>query len=160
MKSVDKREGSGSHNWGTYEDDIKADQDQVNTSTDETGQTTGMTLMINIKKSICIWPYDFISIKEGEPIFNSISHFADTPANDAAKTEATNGVAEKEEVREPEEITYTLDEWKAQQGEKKELKFNTRKAGEGDDLDPKWKKTYAYKKEKESHEDDDEEVRS
>ena len=50
MKSVDKREGSGSHNWGTYEDDIKADQDQVNTSTDETGQTTGMTLMINIKK--------------------------------------------------------------------------------------------------------------
>ena len=54
MKSVDKREGSGSHNWGTYEDDIKADQDQVNTSTDETGQTTGMTLMINIKKSICI----------------------------------------------------------------------------------------------------------
>ena len=57
MKSVDKREGSGSHNWGTYEDDIKADQDQVNTSTDETGQTTGMTLMINIKKSICIWPF-------------------------------------------------------------------------------------------------------
>merc|ERR1711981_413766 len=92
VKAVDKREGSGSHNWGTYEDDIKADQDQVNTSTDETGQTT------------------------------------DTPANDAAKTEATNGVAEKEEVREPEEITYTLDEWKAQQGEKKELKFNTRKA--------------------------------
>ena len=99
-------------------------------------------------------------MKVGEPIFNYISRFVDTPANDAAKTEATNGVAEKEEVREPEEITYTLDEWKAQQGEKKELKFNTRKAGEGDDLDPKWKKTYAYKKEKESHEDDDEEVRS
>ena len=52
MKSVDKREGSGSHNWGTYEDDIKADQDQVNTSTDETGQTTGMSLTINIKKSL------------------------------------------------------------------------------------------------------------
>ena len=41
VKSVDKREGSGSHNWGTYEDDIKAEQDQANTSTDETGQTTG-----------------------------------------------------------------------------------------------------------------------
>ena len=52
MKSVDKREGSGSHNWGTYEDDIKADQDQVNTSTDETGQTTGMMSTINIKNSI------------------------------------------------------------------------------------------------------------
>ena len=51
MKSVDKREGSGSHNWGTYEDDIKADQDHANTSTDETGQTTGMRATIAIKKS-------------------------------------------------------------------------------------------------------------
>ena len=41
VKSVDKREGSGSHNWGTYEDDIKADQDQANTSTDENGQPIG-----------------------------------------------------------------------------------------------------------------------
>ena len=118
-------------------------------------QVWGRQLILrNLKKS------GYISTKVQDPISNFISHFADTPANDAAKTEATNGVAEKEEVREPEEITYTLDEWKAQQGEKKELKFNTRKAGEGDDLDPKWKKTYAYKKEKESHEDDDEEVRS
>ena len=58
MKSVDKREGSGSHNWGTYEDDIKADQDQVNTSTDETGQTTGMRSTINIKHYISVWIYD------------------------------------------------------------------------------------------------------
>ena len=41
VKSVDKRDGSGSHNWGTYEDDIKAEQDQANTSTDENGQPTG-----------------------------------------------------------------------------------------------------------------------
>merc|ERR1711944_293547 len=79
------------------------------------------------------------------------------PANDAAKSDekATNGVAEKEVEREPEEITFTLDEWKAQQGKKEETKFNLRKAGEGSDLDPKWKKTYAYKKEKETHEDDE-----
>merc|ERR1711981_1362767 len=123
VKSVDKREGSGSHNWGTYEDDIKAEQDQANTSTAETGQTT------------------------------------DAPATDAAKSEdkTTNGVNEKEEEREKEEVTYTLDEWKAQQGEKQGQKFNTRKAGEGDDLDPKWKKTYAYKKEKETHDEEDEE---
>lgn len=63
MKSVDKREGSGSHNWGTYEDDIKADQDQVNTSTDETGQTTGMKSTINIKHSI------FHIIKSGGAYF-------------------------------------------------------------------------------------------
>ena len=42
VKSIDKREGSGSHNWGTYEDDIKAEQDQANTSTDDAaGQATG-----------------------------------------------------------------------------------------------------------------------
>merc|ERR1712203_772545 len=113
VKSVDKRDGSGSHNWGTYEDDIKAEQDQANTSTDENGQ-----------------PID--------------------PANDAAKSDdkATNGVAEREIEREPEEITYTLDEWKAQQAKKDETKFNLRKAGEGSDPDPKWKKTYAYKKKK------------
>jgi plasminogen activator inhibitor 1 RNA-binding protein len=35
VKSVDKREGGGSHNWGTYEDEIKADEDKANTSTDE-----------------------------------------------------------------------------------------------------------------------------
>ena len=82
------------------------------------------------------------------------------PANDAAKSDdkATNGVAEREVERELEEITYTLDEWKAQQGKKEETKFNLRKAGEGSDLDPKWKKTYAYKKEKETHDEEDEEV--
>ena len=86
--------------------------------------------------------------------------FLDAPANDAAKSEdkTTNGVAEKEVEREPEEITFTLDEWKAQQGKKEETKFNLRKAGEGSDLDPKWKKTYAYKKEKEMHDEEDEEV--
>ena len=41
VKAVDKRVGSGSHNWGTYEDDMKAEQDQANTSTDDAGQTTG-----------------------------------------------------------------------------------------------------------------------
>ena len=44
VKSVDKRDGSGSHNWGTYEDDMKAEQDQANTSTDDAGQTTGKNI--------------------------------------------------------------------------------------------------------------------
>ena len=53
----------------------------------------------------------------------------------------------------------TLDEYKAQQQAKKDQpKFNLRKAGEGSDFDPKWKKTYAYKKEKETHEDDEDDV--
>ena len=60
--------------------------------------------------------------------------------------------------QEEEPVTLTLDEWKAQNsGKKNQPKFNTRKAGEGSDIDPKWKKTYAYKKEKETNSDDEEE---
>ena len=29
VKSVEKREGGGAHNWGTFEDDIKAEDDKV-----------------------------------------------------------------------------------------------------------------------------------
>ena len=36
-------------------------------------------------------------------------------------------------------------------------KFNLRKAGEGSDVDPKWKKATIYKKENEQEEDDEEE---
>ena len=31
---MDKREGGGSHNWGTFEDEIKAEEDKVNVSND------------------------------------------------------------------------------------------------------------------------------
>lgn len=75
---------------------------------------------------------------------------------DAAVNEAeeTKKAMEEEEAK-----TMTLDEWKAQQQiEADKPKFNLRKAGEGSDLDPKWKKTYAYKKEKETHDDEDEDV--
>ena len=34
VKPVDKKEGSGSHNWGTYEDEMKAEEDKANISTD------------------------------------------------------------------------------------------------------------------------------
>ncbi len=53
-----------------------------------------------------------------------------------------------------------MDFFKILQGERSGPTFNLRKAGEGSEIDPKWKKTYAYKKEKESHEDDDDEVSS
>ena len=52
----------------------------------------------------------------------------------------------------------TLDEYKKQLGERSGPKFNLRKAGEGSEIDPKWKKTYAYKKEKETHDEEDDEV--
>ena len=52
----------------------------------------------------------------------------------------------------------TLDEYKKQMGERSGPKFNLRKAGEGSEIDPKWKKALAYKKEKETHEDEEDEV--
>ncbi len=33
---MDKRDGGGSHNWGTFEDEIKAEDDKANISTEET----------------------------------------------------------------------------------------------------------------------------
>lgn len=58
---------------------------------------------------------------------------------------------------EADEVNYTLDEWKSLQGAKSEPKFNIRKPGEGSEIDPKWKKTTVYKKEKEVYNDDDDE---
>merc|ERR1712168_1099618 len=49
----------------------------------------------------------------------------------------------------------TLDEWKAQQSKSSAPKFNLRKAGEGADIDSKWKKAAIYKKEKEDGEEDE-----
>ena len=49
----------------------------------------------------------------------------------------------------------TLDQWKAQQAKKEGPTFNLRKAGEGYENDPKWKKTYAYNKDVLTLEDED-----
>ncbi|QQP32524.1 Plasminogen activator inhibitor 1 RNAbinding proteinlike, partial [Caligus rogercresseyi] len=35
VKAVDKREGGGSHNWGTMEDEMKAEEDKANVSASE-----------------------------------------------------------------------------------------------------------------------------
>merc|ERR1719309_1528358 len=60
-------------------------------------------------------------------------------------------------AREEEEKQMTLDEWKAMQSKKEGPKFNLRKAGEGSDVDPKWKKATIYKKENEEEDDEEEE---
>jgi len=87
----------------------------------------------------------------------------------AANTSLEEGTAPKEEdeekredeedqgPKEEEPKELTLDEWKALQGRKDQPKFNLRKAGEGSDIDPKWKKAAAYKKEKEGQDDDEDE---
>ena len=114
---MDKKEGSGSHNWGTYEDEMKAEEDKANISTENA----------------------------------EVPADAENPETIAAnEAEEARRAAEEEEAK-----TMTLAEYKAMQAKKDQPKFNVRKAGEGYDLDSKWKKTYAYKKEKETHDEED-----
>merc|ERR1719244_2539283 len=121
IKAEDKRGGGGKGNWGTFEDDVPKEEENVNnTSVDaETGEASEVA--------------------------------ADVPKTEEEET------AEPAEPVEEEPVTMTLDEWKAQQAKKDTPKFNLRKAGEGSDVDPKWKKATIYKKENEQEEDDDEE---
>merc|ERR1719468_1247303 len=72
------------------------------------------------------------------------------PKEDGEKNEETiEKVIEEEEPKQ-----FTLDEWKALQKVVDEKpSFNVRKAGEGADIDPKWKKAAAYKKEKADDDD-------
>ena len=80
----------------------------------------------------------------------------ETPEGEHAEPKEDAAAEEKEAVPE-EPKTLTLDEWKAQQAKKDAPKFNVRKAGEGSDLDPKWKKATIYKKENEEESEEEEE---
>lgn len=129
VKAVDKRDGGGAYNWGSMSDELKAEQDTANTSTDAAAVS-------------------------GE---NAAAASGDKDG-DAAPSGGEQPAGGDQEPKEEEVKTLTLAEWKAQQAEKKEHKFNLRKAGEGsDNVDPKWKKAYAYKKEKETAEEDEDE---
>merc|ERR1719474_1952624 len=102
----------------------------------------------------------FEDVAEEEDNANNTS-VEETPADGEAPAEGEvkeETVEDKEPVEE-EMKTLTLDEWKAQQ-KKEGPKFNTRKAGEGSDIDPKWKKATSYKKinEEQSEEEEEETV--
>lgn len=89
MKSIDKRDGAGSHNWGSVKEAI----DDVNKNESETNVTNA----------------------EGGA---KADESGTEPQNEQATAE--------EEAKE-----LTLDEWKAQQGQRIKPTFNIRKAGEG-----------------------------
>ena len=70
-----------------------------------------------------------------------------------AEGEAAPAAPADEEPKE-----YTLDEWKAKQGERKKPEFNIRKPGEGED-NSQWKKTFVLEKKKiEDEEEEEEEI--
>merc|ERR1719205_343338 len=96
--------------------------------------------------------------KEGDETANNTSVEEAAPVEGEAPAEGEvkeEGAEDKEPVEE-EMKTLTLDEWKASQ-KKEGPKFNLRKAGEGSDIDPKWKKATIYKKENEEQSEEEEE---
>merc|ERR1719461_1264101 len=92
--------------------------------------------------------------KEEENVNNTSVEETPTDGEPATEGETKEEVAEDKEPQEEEVKTLTLDEWKAQQ-KKEGPKFNTRKAGEGSDIDPKWKKATSYKKVNEEQSDEE-----
>ena len=103
--------------------------------------------------------------QDGEPAEAKEGEAVEDKVGDNVWMLNVNNVAYFFHPQAPEDVepkTMTLDEWKAlQKGQKKEEpKFNVRKAGEGSDIDPKWKKATSYKKqnEEESEEEEEEEV--
>merc|ERR1719300_69324 len=96
---------------------------------------------------------DEMKAKEGDEAVNTSMEETTNPEAGEEKKEGEEEQVPKEE----EEVQMTLDEWKALQGKKDQPKFNLRKAGEGSDIDPKWKKAAAYKKEKAQEDEEDEE---
>ena len=94
------------------------------------------------------WKAQQVQVDGEEPTNTSVE---ETPEGEQAKPKEDAATEE----------TLTMDEWKAQQNQKDAPKFNVkkdqqakkdapklnmRKAGEGSDIDPKWKKAAIYKK--------------
>jgi len=136
VKGSDKREGGGRGNWGSDKDVI---DDQLQAATDA----------------------ETPAVEEPTPA-PAEGEAAVTPAAEGETTAAVTAEGEgvPEEIKEPEPVEMTLDEWKAlQEQEKQRPAFQIRKAGEGCD-DKQWGEMVALKKKNDSsdeEEDSDEE---
>ncbi|KAJ8682891.1 hypothetical protein QAD02_018683 [Eretmocerus hayati] len=130
VKSMDKKDGAGSHNWGSHNDEI---EDTLNQS-DE-------------------WAIEKADVSGAAPDANESK---DSAGSGAPGEEGGDGAPTEEKPAEEEPKELTLDEWKALQQSRSKPQYNLRKAGEGEDLS-RWKKMYALEKKKEDEEDDDEE---
>lgn len=126
FKPQDKRDGGGTHNWGSFKDDVKEADSNNRVDTFTTEDWDG-----------------------GE-------NKATPEKKEKNDTEETTPKEEEEEAeKEPEAIEMTLDEYKAMQANVRSKKgFNLRRPGEGED-NAQWKKTYLLKKTATSDQDDE-----
>lgn len=120
VKPTEKREGSGSHNWGTVEDELAGQVD--GTSAEETPMN-----------------------EDGKANTSVNSTGGKNEGGQDGNKENTEPAAEP---KEEEPKTKTLDEWKKEQEALRfKPQYNLRKPGEGEDM-KKWNKGNAreYKK--------------
>ncbi|XP_044590464.1 plasminogen activator inhibitor 1 RNA-binding protein-like isoform X2 [Cotesia glomerata] len=127
VKPVDKKDGAGSHNWGSHNDDIAETLNQENNE-------------------------DWSNLDKPEEVPTTSTETKDSTEAPASAGDAS--AEEKPAEEETKELTY--DEWKALRGNRAKPTYNLRKAGEGEDL-TRWKKMYALEKKKEGAEEEDDE---
>ncbi|KAK3586341.1 hypothetical protein CHS0354_038321 [Potamilus streckersoni] len=126
VKAVDKKEGSGAHNWGTVKDDLEMPK---------------MDYWRN--------PKEQLKDVEESPDWNA--HAEDTENQDPNESAESAPV---EEDAAPKQMT--LDEWKKMQEKNRmKSRFNIRRPGEGED-NPQWKKGHEYRKSELEEDDEEE----
>ncbi|KAJ8889670.1 hypothetical protein PR048_009171 [Dryococelus australis] len=144
VKPVDKREGSGSHNWGTIKDDIA----DLSTSYQAEEQDWGNELMMTD-------PQWLEPMEKVEAVAVAVAAAVAVEA-DAEVVPPSDPDQEPAQTQEEEEVKeLTLDEYKAMRENRQKPTYNLRKAGEGEDLS-QWKKMYELNKKKDEEEQDDE----
>lgn len=147
VKSVDKRDGSGSHNWGSTQDDVKAPQEDDWA----TPQDDDWNIPRN-EDSAAQQPIESYG-QTGTQENVGPAATEGEPGNESAK-EIEGGTADLT-AEDAEKKEMTLDEWKALKKSREQPKYNIRKPGEGEDL-TQWKKMFELQKKKEGEEDDEE----
>ncbi|XP_058804859.1 SERPINE1 mRNA-binding protein 1-like isoform X2 [Phymastichus coffea] len=134
IKPIDKKDGAGSHNWGTHNDEI---EESLNQSDQD-------------------WAIE--KLDESPTTVNETKDSAGTGGTSAEVGDSGDKSSGEEKPAEEEARELTLDEWKALRQNRPKPEYNLRKAGEGEDPS-RWKKMYALerKKEGEAEEDEDDE---
>lgn len=147
VKAVDKREGGGAHNWGTHKQDIE-DLNKSNSDWET-------------DKEAAASPASSANSSTEAAGANNVAEPQSSPAvpkeESAEQIAAAAAAAEAARIAEEEARELTLDEWKAQRGQRAKPQFNIRKAGEGEDTS-QWKQMIALQSRKKNETDSDEDL--
>lgn len=126
IKPVDKREGGGAHNWGSYQDELNEVSNFNNEPLND---------------------QDYTNPKPDEP-------HLEVDGNEEVQKSPLEELSDKPDIpEEPKEMT--LDEYKALKANRQKPMYNLRKANEGEDPS-QWKKMYALTKSENEEDEEEE----